>query len=94
MKIPDTCWTIDPLEHPFVDIIVDIAPVGFGAIERKSVVMVRSILDDSHKSRYCHMGGGQQDLVASLKAIGNTSSLSCGARYRLAQQGRTREMLV
>ncbi|KAI2505723.1 hypothetical protein MHU86_8685 [Fragilaria crotonensis] len=72
LKIPDTCWTIDPLEHPFVDIIVDIAPSGSGAVGRKSIIMVRSILDGSHESRYCHMG--RHDLLASIEVISEHNS--------------------
>ena len=74
LNIPDTCWILDPKERPFVDIIVDIAPTGSsGSIERKSVMMVRSILDASLKSRYCHLS--QPDLVGSLEAIVENNSL-------------------
>jgi hypothetical protein len=66
LEIPDSCWTIDPLEHPFIDVIVDIAPIGSGTA-------VISILDSSHdESRYCHMDG--HDLLASLEVIGERKS--------------------
>ncbi|KAI2509352.1 hypothetical protein MHU86_5105 [Fragilaria crotonensis] len=50
LNIPDTCWIVDPEERPFVDIIVDIEPPVSSMIGRKSVIMVRSILDASLKS--------------------------------------------
>lgn len=67
LNVPETCWIIDPKENPFVDIIVDIAPIGSSAVERKSIIMVRDILDEHKNSRYCHLEG--HDLVESLKAI-------------------------
>jgi hypothetical protein len=76
LNIPETCWIIDPMVHPFVDIIVDIVPTGCqqAVVGRKSVVMVRSILDASHKSRYCCDVDGQ-GLIGSLKALGEHNSL-------------------
>ena len=73
LNIPETCWIVDPMEYPFVDIIIDIAPTVFCPAGRKSVVMVRSILDDSDESRYCHLDG--QDLPHSLKVIVEHNSL-------------------
>ena len=73
LNIPDTCWIVDPEERPFVDIVVDIAPPVSSTIERKSVIMVRSILDASLKLRYCHLN--QHDVVGSLDAIVEHNSL-------------------
>ena len=73
LNIPETCWIVDPMEYPFVDIIIDIAPTDFCPAGRKSVIMVRSILDNSGKLRYCHLDG--QDLLHSLDVIGEHNSL-------------------
>ena len=64
---------MDPIESRFVDIITDIAPTDFCPSGMKSVIMVRSILDNSDKSRYCHSDG--QDLLHSLEVIGEYNSL-------------------
>ena len=72
-NIPETCWKVDPMEYPFLDIVVDIAPTDFCPAGRKSVVMVRSILDNSGESRYCHLDG--QNLPHCLDVIGEHNSL-------------------
>jgi hypothetical protein len=91
LNIPDTCWIVDPEERPFVDIIVDIAPPVSSTIGRKSVIMVRSVLDASLKSRYCHLKQ-QYDVVGCLDAIVEHNSL-CVGMYLLARRDRTKEML-
>ena len=42
LNIPDTCSIIDPMERPFIDMIVDIALTGSCAIARNLVIVVRS----------------------------------------------------
>ncbi|KAI2505999.1 hypothetical protein MHU86_8410 [Fragilaria crotonensis] len=74
LNIPDTCWIVDPEERPFVDIIVDIAPPVSSTIGRKSVIMIRSILDASLKSQYCHLKQ-LYDVVGCLDAIVEHNSL-------------------
>ncbi len=56
-----------------MDIVINIAPIDFCPAERKSIIMVRSILVNSHESQYCYLDG--QDLPHSLKVIGEHNSL-------------------
>ena len=55
-KVPDTCWTIDPMVTHCVDIMVDVATVG-RCTNWQSVVMIRNILvvdseEDRNSDRY------------------------------------------
>ena len=44
LNLPETCWIVDPMEYSFVSIVINIA-LNFCPAERKSIIMVRSILD-------------------------------------------------
>ena len=46
LNIPETCWMIDPMERPFVDIIVDIDLTGYQQavviwMERALLILLR-----------------------------------------------------
>ena len=41
-RLPDTCWIIDPTSEHFVDIMVDLPPLGLQR-NRQSVIMVRNV---------------------------------------------------
>lgn len=41
-SLPPSCWLIDPRDNPFVDIMIDVAPVGL-CMNRQSVLMIRQV---------------------------------------------------
>jgi len=56
LRIPPDCLVIDGINHPHVDIVVDVAPIG-NCRSRKSVVMVRNLLSPTLEPTYIGEGG-------------------------------------
>ena len=91
LNIPETCWIVDPMEYPFVDTIIDIAPTHFFPARRNSAIMVRSILNNSDKfSTAIWMG---RTFRIHSRWLGNTTFF-CAGKRRLAHSDRMRGMLV
>jgi hypothetical protein len=77
LRIPPDCLVIDSINHPHVDIVVDVAPIG-NCRYRKSVVMVHNLLSPTLEPTYIGEGG-KPYFVGKLQVIMLQNFLVCRA---------------
>ncbi len=73
LRVPDTCWTIDPAVTHCVDIMADPATVG-GCSDRQLVVMIRYVFvvvsdDDRNSDRYLPEWDRDTHLIGDLNHV-------------------------